>query len=57
MGDMSKFLNFKINSVSEDYFILANSPDPDEILHYVAFHLGLSLFAKVCKPLVCRYPE
>ena len=27
-------------------FVLANSADSDEISHYVAFHLGLLLFAK-----------
>ena len=29
------FLSLKIN------FVLANSADPDEMPHYVAFHLGL----------------
>ena len=28
-------------------FVLANSTDPVEMQHFVAFHLGLSLFAKV----------
>ena len=28
-------------------FIYANSADPDGILHYPAFHLGSSLFAKI----------
>ena len=28
-------------SFSEIVFVLANSVDPDEMLHYAAFHLGL----------------
>ena len=28
-------------------FVLANSADPDEILPFAAFHLGVSLFAIV----------
>ena len=27
-------------------FVLANSPDPDEMLHYAAFHLDRHWFAK-----------
>ena len=27
-------------------FVLANSVDPDEMLHYAAFHLGLHYFPK-----------
>ena len=30
-----------IISFSEDYFVFANSANPDEMLHYVEFHLGL----------------
>ena len=32
-------------------FVLANSAYPDEMLHYVAFHLGLHYLPKY--PLVC----
>ena len=35
------FLSLKI------VFVQSNSEDPDEMLHYAAFHLGSSLFAKV----------
>ena len=36
------------DAFSEDQFVLAKSADPDEKLHYAAFHLDLSsLFAKV----------
>ena len=31
-------------------FVLANSADPDEMLHYAAFHLGLT----VCQSTVSR---
>ena len=34
-GSKVVFLSLKI------YFVLANSADPDEMLHYAAFHLGL----------------
>ena len=38
----------KINgiSISEDQFFLVNSADPDEMPHYVAFHLGLHCLPK-----------
>ena len=38
-----KGYNFKIYFLYfwEDQFFIANSADPDEMLHYVAFHLGL----------------
>ena len=32
--------------VTEDSFILANSTDPDEMLHSAAFHLGLGFLPK-----------
>ena len=32
------------------FFILANSADPDEMLHYVAFHLGLH-----CLPIMQHF--
>ena len=35
------FLSLKIE------LVLANSADPDEMLHNAAFHLGLHLFAKI----------
>ena len=31
-------------SIPVDFFILANSKDPDEMPHLVAFHLGLYCF-------------
>ena len=31
----------RCTSVSEDFFILTNSADPDEMPCYVVFHLGL----------------
>ena len=34
------FLSLKV------YFVLANSADPDEMLHYAAFHLGLHCLQK-----------
>ena len=34
------FLSLKIN------FVLAKSADPDEMLHYAAFHLGLHCLPK-----------
>ena len=34
------FLSLKID------FVLANSADPDEMLHYAAFHLGLHCLPK-----------
>ena len=34
------FLSLKI------VFVLANSTDPDEMLHYAAFHLGLHCLQK-----------
>ena len=33
-------------SFSEDQFVLANSEEPDEMLHYAAFHMGLHCFSK-----------
>ena len=33
-------------SFSDDDSALANSADPDEILHYAAFHLGLCCLPK-----------
>ena len=30
----------KCISFSEDRFVLTNSADPDEMLHFAAFHLG-----------------
>ena len=35
-----EFLSLKVD------FVLANSADPDEMLHYVAFHLGLHCLPK-----------
>ena len=38
------YYNFKINIVFHSLridFVLANSADPDEIQHHVAFYLGL----------------
>ena len=32
--------------LSEDLFTLTNSVDPDEMPHYVAFHLGLHCLQK-----------
>ena len=38
-GHRSKFLNFNVFLSLEIVFVLiANSADPDEILHYTAFH-------------------
>ena len=34
------FLSLKID------FVLANSEDPNEMLHHAAFHLGLRCFSK-----------
>ena len=39
-GHRSKFLNFNIFLSQKIGFIFANSADPDEMLHYAAFHLG-----------------
>ena len=36
------FLSLKIVSV------ITNSADPDEMLHYAAFHLGLHYLSKYC---------
>ena len=33
-------------SFSEDDFVIANSADLDEMLHYAAFHLGLHCLPK-----------
>ena len=38
----SNFISF-----SEDFFVLANSLDPDEMPCYMPFHLGLHGFGKV----------
>ena len=39
--------NFQIKlHFSEIVFVLANSVDPDEMLHYAAFHLGLHCLPK-----------
>ena len=38
-----KLVLFKL---SEDFLFLASSVDPDEMLHYVAFHLGLHCLSK-----------
>ena len=35
-----KFLDFNIFLSLKTFFILAKSADPDEMLHYAAFHLG-----------------
>ena len=37
----SNFLNLNIILSLKIAFILENSVDPDEIFHYVTFHLGL----------------
>ena len=29
-------------------FVLSKSADPDEMLHYVSFHLGLLVFQRAC---------
>ena len=34
----------KCISLSEDYFTLTNSVDPDEMTQYAAFHLGIHCF-------------
>ena len=36
----------QVISVSEDCFIKVNSADPDEMPHFVAFHLGLHCLPK-----------
>ena len=41
--EFSKSLNI---SIPEDFLILANSADPDEMQHYAAFHLGLHCLPK-----------
>ena len=41
--------NFQNNIVFlslKTYFVLTNSADPDETLHYAAFHLGLCCLSK-----------
>ena len=53
-GQRSKFLNFNIFLSLKIVLILTSSADPDEMPHYVAFHLGFNCFAKVA---VYRYPE
>ena len=40
-GTQVKISKIKYISVPEDCFILANIGDPDEMLSYAAFHLGL----------------
>ena len=47
MSKFQIFLSLKI------VYILANSADPDEMLHYVAFFLGLHCLPK---ELVSRHP-
>ena len=37
---------FTSTSAPEDYFTLENSTDPDEMLNFVVFHLGLHSFSK-----------
>ena len=37
--------------LSEIGFVLANSVDPDEMLHYAAFNLGHHYLSRVSKPL------
>ena len=34
-------------------FVLSNSTDPDEMLHYVSFHLGLLVFQRTCQGISC----
>ena len=41
-----EFQNLRCSLVPEDYFILANRADPDEMPHLVAFHLGLHSLPK-----------
>ena len=45
-GSQVRISKFKCFSVPEDSFILGNSEDPDEMPHFVAFHLGLHCFPK-----------
>ena len=40
-GNRLKFLNFNMFLSMKTVFILANSADPDDMPHYVAFHLDL----------------
>ena len=40
------FLNFNIFRALKIVFILANSVDPDKILHYAAYHLGFHCLPK-----------
>ena len=40
-GNRSKFLNYHVFLSLKIVFILANSADPDEMLPYMTFHLGL----------------
>ena len=42
-GHRSEFQHI---SVPEDFFILANSANPDEMPHYAAFHQGLHCLPK-----------
>ena len=37
-----------------NHFVLANSADPDEMLQYAAFHLGLHCLPKYQGFLVCK---
>ena len=36
--DLQKYVE---NYFLEEQFVIANSEDPDEMLHFLAFHLGL----------------
>ena len=38
------FKNYNVFLFLKIDFVLANSADPDEMLHYAAFHMGLHCF-------------
>ena len=45
------YYNFQIK-VHIFLFALSNSVDPDEMLHYATFHLGLHVLQKYSKPVL-----
>ena len=51
MNRRSEYLSFKIFLSMKIVFILAISIDPDEIPHYVAFHLCIQCFPKSPLPV------